>query len=296
MKFNFDQLVIVGITTLDDQDLKYLQSISKAKVTTWSCIEDVAELLVPEMDGLLVSIRTKIDASLLEKARKLRYIGVSGSSLNNIDMEAATRLGIQVSNVVGYCDTETAEFVIFVAYALARGVLRKDWPEFPYSLHGKTLGIIGMGRTGTSLCKLARGIGMHVLYYSRTRKPELEDTCIAYSKLEDVVFKSDIISLHVPPHTQALTAKDFSRMRHSAVLVNTCIGQIFREEDLIKWLSLRSNTAIFDSISARAYERVFSQKNAIRLEAAAYATSESMMRIREGLLQNARTFLIKSSH
>ncbi|MEH2004552.1 NAD(P)-dependent oxidoreductase [Nostoc sp.] len=295
MQFNFDQLVIVGITTLRDQDLKCLQSISKAQVAIFSSIEDVVDPIVSQTDCLLVNIQTIVDASLLKKVTKLRYIGVYGSSLRNIDIEVATRLGIQVSPVVGYCDTETAEFVIFVAYALARGLLRDDWPEFPYSLHGKTMGIIGMGKTGTSLCKLARGIGMGVLYYSRTLKPELEDTYIAYSKLEDVVSKSDIISLHVPPYTQALSAEDFSYMRNSAVLVNTCIGQVFREEDLIKWLSLRSNTAIFDSIAARAYERVFLQSNVIRVERAAYATSESIMRLREKLIQNARTFLINSS-
>ena len=287
----FDQIAVVGVTTLRDLDIKCLQSMSKAKVIIFDCIKDVADTIIDETDCLLVNIRTEINASLLAAARKLRYIGVYGSSLSNIDIEAATRLRIQVDKVVNYCDIETAEFVLFVAYALARGLLRDDWPEYPYSLYGKTLGIVGMGSVGMSLCQLVRGIGMRVLYYSRTRKPELEDGCIIYSSLEDVVSNSDIISLQVPPHTQALTAEDFSRMRDSAVLINTCIGQVFREEDAIAWLSFRPNTVIFDAIAAQTYERIFSQGNAIRVEHAAYATAESISRRQEKFIQNVRTFI-----
>lgn len=290
----FDQIAIVGITTLDDQNTKCLQSISKAEVANFNCLEDAGDTIIDQTDCLLVNIQTEINASLLTAAMNLRYIGVYGSSLNNIDMEAATRLGIQVDKVTDYCDTETAEFVLFVAYALARGLLRDNWPAYPYSLYGKTLGIVGMGSVGISLCKLARGVGMRIVYYSRTRKPEIEDACITYSSLKNVMCSSDIISLHVPPHTQVLTAQDFACMRNSAVLVNTCIGQVFCEEGLIKWLLCPSNTAIFDAIAASSYERIFSQSNAIRVEQAAYATSESISRRRHKFIQNVRTFLIQT--
>jgi hypothetical protein len=289
--FTFNQVTIVGIAELPNSILDRIQSLSQAEVVIFNQIEDANDIILHQTDCLLVSIRVRVDVALLTAVKKLRYIGVYGSSLNNIALDIAARRGICVSKVVGYCDRETAEFVIFAVGALVRGFLRQDWPKFPYSLYGKTLGIVGMGNVGISLSQLAIGMGMQILYYSKTRKPTLENHQLKYANLPQLLAQSDVISLHVPPHVQALTREDFSYLRSQAILVNTCIGRVFDEQDLIPWLSCSDNTVVFDAIAAQTYPRVFSQSNAIRCQQSAYSTSESISSRQEKFMQNLYDFI-----
>ncbi|KZL51069.1 hypothetical protein A2T98_04145 [Nodularia spumigena CENA596] len=290
-EFTFNRITIIGIAELPEPILDRFQELSQAEIIIFEKIEDANETIINQTDCLLVSIRININASFLTESKKLKYVGVYGSSLNNIDLDMATQLGICVSKVVGYCDRETAEFVILVVGALVRGLLRNHWPEFPYSLHGKTLGIVGMGNVGMSLSRLAISMGMQVLYYSKNRKPTLENHQLKYADLPQLLSQSDIISLHVPPHVRALTTKDFSYLRRQAILVNTCIGRVFDEQDLIKWLSCSDNTVIFDALAAQTYPNVFSQSNAIRCQQSAYATLESISTRQEKFIQNLYDFI-----
>jgi phosphoglycerate dehydrogenase-like enzyme len=290
-KFTFNRITIIGIAELPDSILNLLQDLSQAEVIVFEKSEDANETIINQTDCLLVSIRVKINASVLNVAKKLRYIGVYGSSLNNIDLDIATQLGICVSKVVGYCDRETAEFIIFAVGAVVRGLLRHDWPKIPYSLYGKTLGIVGMGNVGMSLSQLAISMGMQVFYYSKTRKTALENHQLRYADLQQLLSQSDVISLHVPPHVRALTTEDFSYLRHQTILVNTCIGRVFDDQDLIKWLSCSENTVIFDAIAAQTYPRVSSQSNAIRCKQSAYSTLESISSRQDKFMQNVYDFI-----
>jgi lactate dehydrogenase-like 2-hydroxyacid dehydrogenase len=290
-EFTFNRITIIGIAELPNSILNLLQDLSQAEVIVFEKIEDVNETIIHQTDCLLVSIRVKINASVLTVAKKLRYIGVYGSSLNNIDLDIATQLGICVSKIVGYCDRETAEFIIFAVGALVRGLLRDDWPKIPYSLYGKTFGIVGMGNVGMSLSQLAISMGMQVLYYSKTRKTTLENHQLRYADLQQLLSQSDVISLHVPPHVRALTTEDFSYLRHQTILVNTCIGSVFDDQDLIKWLSCSENTVIFDALAAQTYPNVFSRSNVIRCKPSAYATLESISTRQEKFIQNLYDFI-----
>jgi lactate dehydrogenase-like 2-hydroxyacid dehydrogenase len=291
-KFTFNRITIIGIAELPNSILNLLQDLSQAEVIVFEKIEDANETIIHQTDCLLVSIRVKINASVLTVTKKLRYIGVYGSSLNNIDLDIANQLGICVSKVVGYCVRETAEFIIFAVGALVRGLLRHDWPKIPYSLYGKTLGIVGMGNVGMSLSRLAISMGMQVLYYSKTRKPTLENHLLKYADLQQLLSQSDVISLHVPPHVRALTTEDFSYLRRrQAILVNTCIGRVFDEQDLIKWLSYSENNVIFDALADQSYSNVFFQSNVIRCKPSAYATLESISTKQEKFIKNVSDFI-----
>jgi glyoxylate reductase len=104
-------------------------------------------------------------------------------------------------------------------------------------LHGSTLGIIGAGRIGQAVGRRAKGFGMHILYYSRTRKPEFEkETGAEFATLEELLRNSDFISLHVPltPETKHLLGKkELEMMKDGAVLINTARGEVVDERAMI---------------------------------------------------------------
>ncbi|MHA1829689.1 MAG: NAD(P)-dependent oxidoreductase, partial [Candidatus Heimdallarchaeaceae archaeon] len=106
--------------------------------------------------------------------------------------------------------------------------------------YGKTLGIIGFGRIGQAVARRAQGFGMKVLYYSRTRKPELEkELGVEYASLHDLISQSDYVSLHTPysPETHHLIAeKELNLMKPTAYLINTARGKVVNEKRLIEHL------------------------------------------------------------
>ena len=162
-----------------------------------------------ESDALITEITDLVDKGLLDKAPRLKVVANRAVGMDNIDIDEATKHGVLVSNTPGVLHESCADFTFGLMLSVARNITYGDrqihageWKIFdqiPYlgtDVHGTTLGIVGMGLIGTAVARRARAFDMKVLYFSRTRRPEVEDQLGVEWKpdLDSVLSESDFIS------------------------------------------------------------------------------------------------------
>jgi glyoxylate reductase len=197
-------------------------------------------------DGLLVTTSDRIDGELLDAAGpQLRVVANFGVGFDNVDLEAATERGILVSNTPGVLTRATSEFTMALLLDLRRRVSEGDrlvrtgapWilaPDFMLGrgLEGCMLGIVGLGRIGSDVARLAEAFGMRIVYTSRN---PVMDEPYPYLPLEELLAGVDVVSLHCPltPETRHLIgAPELRLMRREAFLVNTTRGPVVDEAAL----------------------------------------------------------------
>ncbi|HLG68976.1 MAG TPA: D-glycerate dehydrogenase [Chloroflexota bacterium] len=208
----------------------------------------------PELEGILSMLTERIDAELMDAAPRLRVISNYAVGFDNIDIAAATQRGIRVGNTPGVLTETTADLAFVLLLCTARLVVPgvdfvkagKWGPWHPMVLRGMdvhhaTLGIVGLGRIGSEMAKRARGFDMKVIYFSRTRRPDLEAQLgLEYRpSLEDVLRESDFVSLHTPltPETRHLiNAGTLALMKPTAILINTTRGPVVDPDALYEAL------------------------------------------------------------
>jgi D-3-phosphoglycerate dehydrogenase len=203
-----------------------------------------------EKDGAVTQLTDHFSADVLEALPKLRVIANVAVGYDNIDVEAATKRKILVTNTPGVLTDTTADFAFALLMAAARRVAEADrflragrWREWNVDLlcgqdiHGSTLGLIGMGRIGQSVARRARGFDMRVIYHDAIRQdPQSEkDLGIEFVPLETLLREADFLSVHVPllPETEKLIgAGELAQMKKTAILINTSRGPVIDEKAL----------------------------------------------------------------
>ncbi len=197
---------------------------------------------VRECDGMMIESNDVMDSEVFAAAEKLKVVGTRAIGYDNIDINAATAKGVAIGNTPGILHESCADFTMGLILSLARQVSRSnrkviagEWKIFdqtPYlgtDVYRKTLGLIGLGLIGTAVAKRATGFDMDILYFSRTRKPELEDEfgVMWTPELKDLLARSDYVSVHVPlgPDTQGFIGEsELAAMKPEAFLINTSRG------------------------------------------------------------------------
>lgn len=206
--------------------------------------------IIGKYDALIVRGRTKVTASLLEAATKLKVVGRAGVGVDNIDLAAAKSRGVTVVNAPVSTTLAVAELTFGLLLALAREVPRADssmkqgqWLKKELEgveLNGKTLGILGMGRIGAEVARRARAFGMDVLGYDPMLTPEQIRGRVAEPvDRDELLARSDFISLHLPltPETRGLLDADqFAKMKDGARIVCVARGGIIDEAALLSAL------------------------------------------------------------
>ncbi|MFJ3525971.1 2-hydroxyacid dehydrogenase [Pseudomonas sp. NPDC090203] len=208
---------------------------------------------LPQADGLL-GASLKIDGPLLDLAPKLKVISSVSVGVDNYDLQDLTRRGVQLTNTPDVLTETTADtgFALIMATArrvveLANMVRDGQWKQnigprhFGSDVHGKKLGIIGMGRIGEALAQRGNlGFGMPVLYHSHSRKPAVEARFGAqYRSLEDLLREADFVCLTLPltADTEGLIgAAQFALMRPETIFINIARGKVVDEKALIEAL------------------------------------------------------------
>ena len=207
---------------------------------------------ISDFDGYL-DIDIIADKSVFDAAKKLKVIANFGVGYDKIDWKYATELGIPVLNTPTQVTEATAELAVALMMSVMRGVPRYDkqvrkkiWSSPLFSnvdtlIFGSTLGLVGFGRIGRSVCIKAKGLGMNVIYYDKCRAPEcVEKECGAiYKPLDEVLAESDCISLHTPYFSEnhhMFNEKTFSKMKPTVYFINTARGKLVDEAALCKAL------------------------------------------------------------
>jgi len=204
-------------------------------------------------DGLLCLLSDPIDEEVINSEPKLKMIASYAVGYDNIDVKAATKRGIPVSNTPGVLTDATAEMAWALMFSVARRIAEADkftragkfkgWAPMlmlGQDVSNKTLGIIGAGRIGTAFALKSKGFNMKVSYVDEIQNIILERELGAKkASFDDVLKKSDYISVHVPliPSTHHLIGeKELQLMKKNAVLINTSRGPIIDEKALAKAL------------------------------------------------------------
>lgn len=211
---------------------------------------------VKDKDAVLSMFYDQFTPEVLDACNKAKIIANYAVGFENLNIPAATERGIYLSNTPGVLNIATAETAWALIFAVARNIPAMDavcrtgkmesWSPFGYlgqEITGKTLGVIGAGRIGSAMIRMAKGFQMPVLYTAHQPKPELEkETDAIFTDLDTLLKQSDIISIHAPatPETKYLISKpQLEMMKPTAILINTARGQLINTEDLI-W-ALKNN-------------------------------------------------------
>lgn len=263
---------------------------------------------------IVLTNKTPLRKEVLQQLPKLRYIGVLATGYDVVDIEAAAERGITVTNVPSYGTGSVAQFTMAMLLELCHQIGRHDasvhagdWtrsPDFCYwrsplvELAGKTMGLIGLGRIGTEVAKLADAFGMRVLAYKPKQQeaPPLE--LIKWASLDELLTHADVVSLHCPltPKTEGMINKEaLDKMKSSAYLLNTSRGKLVVEQDLADALNEgRLAGAALDVLSMEPPQTnnpLLTARNCVITPHIAWATAEARERLLQVAVENIESFL-----
>lgn len=194
------------------------------------------ENIHPDTEVLSVFVSSTVTEEIIQNLPKLRLIACRSTGFNNIDMAAAAARDITVVNVPSYGEKTVAEYTFALLLSLSRKLREAathiDTSAQPlmmgFDLAGKTIGVIGTGRIGSNVIRIAKGFGMNVVAYDPFPKNDLQtELGFSYVTFWELLATSDILTLHVPftgANKHLLNAEAFAHVKHGAVLLNTSRG------------------------------------------------------------------------
>lgn len=274
------------------------------------------ERLIPQRAAsaeIILTNKTPLSAETLKQLPQTRYIGVLATGYNIVDITAARQVGIMVTNVPTYGTASVAQFTFALLLELCHHVkLHSDavmagewsrsadwcfWRSPLIELAGKVMGLVGMGRIGQQVARIAEAIGMQVVFTGGGHSNR-SDQSILRVELEELLRRSDVVSLHCPlvPATQAMIhAERLRLMKRSAFLINTSRGPLVVEQDLADALNAeRLAGAAVDVLSVEppvTGNPLLRARNCLITPHVAWATQEARARLLAVGVKNVAAFL-----
>lgn len=292
---------------------------------SWKQIQQFGELIVYERTAseeiidhvgdaeIVLTNKTVFDEDTIAKLKNVKYIGVLATGYNVVDLKAASKRGIVVTNIPAYSTDSVAQMTF--AHILnvtnhvdhyARASRDGEWsrcPDFCYwdkplvELAGKTIGIVGLGNIGMKVANIALNFGMNVIAYTSKEPKELPNG-INKASIDNILSDSDIISLHCPltKQTRELINKDsIAKMKRSVIVVNTGRGPLVNEEDVANALHNGLIGAycadVMCSEPPSADNPLFVEQNAYITPHVAWASKEARIRLMDIAEKNIHSFL-----
>jgi D-3-phosphoglycerate dehydrogenase len=221
--------------------------------------------ILPHYDGLVVRSRTKVTADVIAAANNLKVIGRAGAGVDNIDTSEATKRGIIVMNTPGGNTIAATEHTIAMLLAAMRNIPRANmslldekWDRKTYigrELYEKTIGVLGLGKIGFGVAKRLAAFDSNILVYDPIVSKDIADSIGAkLVELDELLEKSDIITIHAPKITDTIDLINKDRLKKckdGVVIVNVARGGIINEADLLDALnSGKVSTAALDVYSS----------------------------------------------
>jgi len=263
---------------------------------------------------IVLTVRTPLSADTLKQLKRLRYIGEMFTGYDEIDLKAAREHNIVVTNVPTYGTASVAQLVFALLLELCHHVglhseatRAGEWSrsaDFSFwrtplvELQGKTMGIVGFGRIGREVGKIAVALGMRVIAEDAGRKDAPDWPGFHWCELDELLAAADVVSLHCPllPQTRGIiNAASLSKMKPSSFLINTSRGPLIVEQDLADALNHgRVAGAAVDVLSAEPPpldNPLLHAKNCVVTPHIAWATREARTRLIELAVANLRAFL-----
>ena len=298
----FNQITIIDDCGLTNSILEKISKLSRNPIAKFNDFPKTDEEILDRIsnsDCILVSWQTRLNANVLRKSSSLKYIGMCCSLYDensaNVDISTARSLDIDVRGVKDYGDEGTVEFIFAQLIYLFKGLGQHKWRSEATELQNKSIGIVGMGTLGQMVAKTAIHFDMKVFYFSRTRKPEVEEKGIRYLPLTELLGACDVITTHLPKNTILLSEEEFKIKKKNSVLINTSLGPTFEIDAFENWLSRdKSSFGIFDADGAgNLSQELQKNDNVIISEQFAGFTVEAKQRLSEKVLANLENHLAR---
>ena len=295
---------------------------------SWGGLENLGDLtvydrtpphLVVERIGdaeIIFTNKTVISEEIMDKCPSIKYIGVLATGYNVIDIEAAKKRGITVTNIPSYGTDAVSQYTIALLLELCHhigahsdSVKKGDWTnceDFCYwnypliELSGKTMGVIGFGRIGQGTARIAQALGMKILANNGSNKISSDKLGenIKQVSLDELFANSDVISLHCPltADTEGIINKDtISKMKDGVLIINDSRGPLIVEEDLRDALvSGKVAGAAVDVVSTEPIQMdnpLLDAPNVIITPHIAWAPKEARQRLMDICVENLKAFL-----
>ena len=308
------KIVVLDGYALNPGDLDYGCLNQFGDVTIYQRTDTEEEAIARIGDAEIVLInKVPITESLLQSCPGIRYIGVQATGYNVVDCTACAKRGIPVTNVPSYGTTAVAQFTFALLLELCHRIGLHDklvhqgkwcecssfcfWDTQQMELAGKTMGIIGFGRIGQAVGKLAKAFGMNVVAYNRTQYPEGRKIA-EYVDLDTLYSTADIISLHCPQfkeNEKMINASSITKMKDGVILLNTARGGLFDEAAVSDALhSGKIRCAAVDVVSQEPMlesNPLLTAPNCIITPHMAWAPTESRQRLLNCVVENIQAFL-----
>jgi len=237
---------------MKSKPLEELKKYADVDVILYPSVDQLKEV-IGNYDGVIVAPTNSLPKEVLERAERLKVISCHSAGYDHVDVETATRKGIYVTKVSGVLSEAVAEFAVGLTIALLRKIPYADrflragkwdshntvWSGFKgiETVYGKKVGILGMGAIGKAIARRMKAMGTEIIYWSRSRKPDIEEEVNAkYLPLEDVLRESDIVILALPsaPETYHIINEERLKLLEGKYIVNIGRGTLVDEKALAK--------------------------------------------------------------
>ncbi len=309
------KLTVIDGYTMNPGDLSWAQYEKFGELRVFDHSTDDEDEVIRRIGDseIVIANKSKVTRRVIDACPNIRFIAVQATGYDPIDYVYAREKGIPVSNVPAYGTDSVAQFAIALLLeicghaghhdqAVHQGKWAQcgDWCFWDYpmiELSGKTMGIIGFGRIGQAVGRIASALGMKVLAYNRSRS-ESGAKIGEYVELNELLSRSDVISLHCPafPETVGIINKDtIAKMKDGVILINNSRGALVVEQDLADALnSGKVYAAAVDVVSSepiREDNPLLSARNCLITPHISWAPRESRQRIMDCTEENIRCFL-----
>lgn len=266
---------------------------------------------------IVITNKTPVSRHIMDACQSIKYISILATGYDIIDTDCAAEKGIPVSNIPAYGTAAVAQHAIALLLELCNKVSYYSgrvheghwgrcsewcfWDEPILELSGKTMGIIGFGRIGQAVGRIASALGMKVLAYNRHHTEGGRD-CAEYTDLDTLFAASDVISLHCPlndENTGLINSRNIAKMKDGAIIINNSRGGLVVDEDLAEALSSGKVAAAgLDVISQEPIpdsDPLLKCENCVITPHISWASFDSRRRIMEQTERNIEAFLAGKS-
>lgn len=308
------KIVVLDGYTLNPGDLSWEELKALGELTVYDRTAPKEVLKRAAGAEVLFTNKVVLDAATLEKLPDLKYIGVLATGYNIVDVEAASRRGVVVTNIPAYSTKSVAQ----MAFAHILNIVQRTghyaeevrngkwsgqtdfcfWDTPLHELDGKKMGIIGFGHTGSATARIAVSFGLDVYVYTSKSAMELTPEVHKCPSLDELFRKCDIVSLHCPlaENTRELVdARKLGLMKPTAILINTGRGGLVNEQDLADALNggkiAAAGLDVLSSEPPRADNPLLKARNCYITPHQAWATSEARVRLMNLAVNNLKAFM-----
>ncbi len=306
------KLVLLDAETLGDSNLSVFEQFGEFISYPFTSPEETLER--SKDADIIITNKVIFDKDILKQLPKLKLIAITATGMNNVDLEAAKELGIEVKNVSGYSTNSVVQTTFMLALALigklefySNYTRSGAWSKSPiftnleksfFEIAGKSWGIIGLGTIGSSVARVAKAFGANVSYYATSGKPHSDE--FEHQELAELLKKSDIVSIHAPLNDRTFNLIDKAKLellKSGAVLLNLGRGGIVNEaalaeaidkKDLLVGLDVTAKEPISED---NPLMKISKKENLIITPHLAWGSIEARAKLLDGVVKNIKEFI-----